>query len=586
MVFRRETTSWPAHGMFAPGAATLGITTPRLAAAAGWCWTDGTFGACARREPLLWNARDARFARWFAAQGAQLVRALVAHEVHVASDEPLMLWTPDVVVLRSSMAGASVIYWTSTDLGVAFAQAIPLLADARQAAPDETGLGEVARFGGSYGERTVLRGIHRIPAAHELVMERGETRVQPVTSLHSHPDITNDEEATALIAARLEALAVALPHRRHVLFSGGVDSSLLAAIFRGQSADTVGVNLALRAGDPEVPHADAIAHRLGLSLIRDTLRSDVGELVRRIGSYASPTLDFSIIPTHHVGELARADGAATLVDGTGGDAWFGFRALANEPVWRRIHAIWPLRRMAAAAYGVLGMYRDHRAWTPLKVMARAPHRADAALAHLCAAPLYDVAWRLRRDAWDAAEDEVRTVFDRLLGGHAQEPWQRMVVVDGVFIAGGAFAGKSGQWSMVRDQETVYPFLTPALVDVARRLPRDAMLRDGDAKPLLKRLAVQAGVPREEIYRRKAGFQPPLATLLRDTRVRRYLEEQLAREHELDAFIAPRGVALVRRTLRAGHIPGIHVLYSVWNILSMRIWFDELRSGAAAARWTA
>lgn len=571
--------------VFAPGAPPTNVRVPNACIAAGWHWRGGDRGIVARRAPLLWNNASARFVAWDDDQGRAMLDGLLDGTLIVASDEPVLLWNATTVRLRSSAAGGSTFYWTPVPGGWAFAQALPMLAASRTAAVDIIGLAEVARFGASYTERTVLEGIRRIPCGHELVLEGSESpRVRPYTSFESHPDSWDEREAREAIHQRLSQLAEVLPRRRHVMYSGGVDSSLLAQVFRAQSPETIGVNLSLRPGDPEAEHARHVADGMGLEVVRRQLAVDAEQLVSTIASYASPTLDFGILPMHVVGMTARSAGARTLVDGTGGDAWFGFGALANEPVWRYAHLAWPLRRVAARSYGRLAQLRDRRAWLPLKVMARAPRRRDAALAHLCASPLYDVIWRLPAEAWEAAERGVAATLDALLGGHQQAPWQRMVVADGVFIAGGAFAPKSGQWNLVRQEATVYPFLTPGLVDVARRLPRDMLLRNGLAKPLLKDLAVEVGIPREEIFRKKAGFQPPLAALVRDPVVRVAIEQRVSRVHELDPLMAPAAWRIIGRLLRSGDRPSIHVLYPFWNVLSMRVWLDELRSGAAARSW--
>lgn len=569
---------------FAPGAAEPTVNTDRVQMAAGWSWQGDGVGICARRSPLLWDAIGLRWLPWSDADGAALVRRLLDGALILATDDLLALWTPSRVALRSSAAGGSVVYWIPVDGGWAFAQALPLLRCSRRASLDHAGFAEVARFGASYSGRTLLDGINRIPFGHQLVSDEGMTKPQPFAAFHSHPDLSGDDVAMSTIEDRLTGLASLLPARRHALFSGGVDSSLLAAILLRTPGDTLGVNLALQRDDPEARVAGRIAADMGLRLIRGELRTEPDDVIDTIGRYASPTLDFSVIPTHVVGALARAGGATTLVDGTGGDAWFGFRALGNDRVWRHIHHARFLRSAAARAYARLALVRDTAAWTPLKVVARAPTRPDAALAHLCASPLYDVVWRLAPDAWSAAEDDVAATLDRLLQHRAQHPWQRMVVADAAFIASGAFAAKSGQWSMVREQETIYPFLTPGLVEVARRLPRHMMLRDGDAKPLLKALAVRIGIKREHIYRKKAGFQPPLAALMRQRAVRDALEGRFRHEHELDPLMTTAARRMIRETFASDRHPSIHILYPFWNVLSMRLWLDELRSGAAAAHW--
>jgi asparagine synthase (glutamine-hydrolysing) len=569
---------------FAAGAAPADVHAPCVTCAAGWQWSGPESGIAARRPPLLWDPQALQTLPWSDARAAELVAALLAGALTAAGDDLLLLWTRDRCVLRSSGSGGSVVYWHEVPGGWAFAQAIPLLQRGRVAPLDQTGIAEVARFGANYTSRTILQGIGRLPIAHELEVSAAGAATRPWASFYITPQTVDDGDAMDAVESRLRQLLEQLPEQRHLMFSGGVDSSLLGMLLVGQHGSTRAVNLGMGADDPEADHARRVAAEIGLEFTAGRLALSVDELLRIVAGYASPTLDFSILPTFMVGALARADGATTIVDGTGGDAWFGFGALANEPVWRHVHLAWPLRVAAAHAYGTLARYRDGAALGPLKAIARAPSRGDPALAHLCASPLYDVIWRLDPEAWRDAEAEVSGTLDRLLAQRPQSGWQRMAVADAAFIASGAFAAKSGQWSLARDVQTVYPFLTPGLVDVARRLPLEMLLRNGTAKPLLKELAVRLGIPRDRIYRRKAGFQPPLAALMRQADVRAFTEECLGTADETDGLMTADARRLMGCVLAAAYRPTIHTLYPFWNVFSMRVWLRALRSGDAARQW--
>nr|WP_202593855.1 asparagine synthase (glutamine-hydrolyzing) [Desulfohalovibrio reitneri] len=135
--------------------------------------------------------------------------------------------------------------------------------------------------------------------------------------------------------------------------SGGVDSSLVAAVMAGEASGpirtfTIGFD---EAGFDEAAHARQVADALGAEHTELRLSpQDALDVVPDLPDfYDEPFADSSQIPTYLVSRLAR-EHVTVCLSGDGGDELFGgyVRHLRAPGLWRRL-APWPapLRRQAA-----------------------------------------------------------------------------------------------------------------------------------------------------------------------------------------------------------------------------------------------
>jgi asparagine synthase (glutamine-hydrolysing) len=116
-----------------------------------------------------------------------------------------------------------------------------------------------------------------------------------------------------------------------------------------------------------------------------------------------------------------------------------------------------------------------------------------------------------------------------------------------------------------------PFLDPALVDFALRLPRRAKLRRWNEKYLLKR-AFAGSLPKAIVRRRKHGFNVP-----QDAWLRGPLYEPLRRmlsERAHDAYDPAPALRLLERfrATGGGYKTTFHDAQKLWTLYVFELWY--------------
>jgi len=418
----------------------------------------------------------------------------------------------------------------------------------------------------------------RIPIGHVLSCTRGRTPEQRAYITFSHrPESGLDEQALReAIAAGLDRNLALIEGPRDLLFSGGVDSALLAL----RAVHTGFANRAwfysVSRGDPERAIAQQAASTIGLDLkvVHDeTTPEDIAD---RIGAYALPTLDFSILPTYALGSaVVESRGRTTFIDGTGGDAWFGFGSLAHASRWLPLHRFRMLSPAARRLYLQILRWEHLRPLRLVKGLARTPNLPSAALGHLCANPVYSSLLDLTQEEWREIECDLLDLMRSLTGGEVGSAKSEVIVSDATLIAVAQFAAKTSQWDLAGEAGTFYPFLMPNLVALGQKMPPELLLRGGTAKPLLKDLVAQSALGHSFAYRRKSGFQPPLQRLLQDESAREILFSSPSVGVDDSAWTKtarelPERLLSDRNTLRIGG------LYPIWAAIAIKLWLKSLR----------
>jgi asparagine synthase (glutamine-hydrolysing) len=178
---------------------------------------------------------------------------------------------------------------------------------------------------------SVFKGIRQLLPAHALTFssDTGALKVERYWTLSY---ATKTKESEREIVDHVEALARAAVKQRlesdvpvGVFISGGVDSSLIAALASQESSKPIeGVTLGF--DEPEFDerqYARAVTQKLGMRLQEETLRPAlVADLPAIVWHYGQPLADVSIVPNHYLARAARRRMTVAL-NGDGGDELFG-----------------------------------------------------------------------------------------------------------------------------------------------------------------------------------------------------------------------------------------------------------------------
>ena len=393
--------------------------------------------------------------------------------------------------------------------------------------PDPLGVARYLVYDGMPGERTVYRGVSKVPAASWVEVDpEGRVR-QSGTYWRFAPEIAALDPETAVERA-VERLGRALELRLRsdvpvgLFLSGGVDSSLLAALWRrrrpGDTIRTFTIGFEDASYD-ERTSARTMARAIQsehheVMLSGRQLEDGLGEVLERL---PEPFADPSMVPTSLLCKFA-VQHVTVAIGGDGGDelqagydpfrAWAPAKWLEAIPSALGNGALKTLERLLPASAANMSLKfklhhfrqgllhgREERiqAW-----MASFPiRRALAALRPELAAEV---------DAEEILEPTRRAFRSRRDAGELYAQIQTWIAT----YLEACILAKVDRASMMHSLEVRAPFLDPGVAESLTGLPPALIFRGGRGKVLLRRMARDL-LPGELLAKPKKGLGVPLNT---------------------------------------------------------------------------
>jgi asparagine synthase (glutamine-hydrolysing) len=432
---------------------------------------------------------------------------------------------------------------------------------------------------------SIYEGISKLPAGHTLTLEDGQISVerywklsyktqQPVPSVAEAADQLRELLADSVRMRLVSDVPLG------ILLSGGIDSSVVAALAVRASSETVktfSISFAESSFD-ESQYARAVAKFLGTDHHEERFSASLAaNLVSEIGSWMDePISDPSVVPTFLLSRFTRKHVTVAL-GGDGGDEifagypmYFGHhmaRAYNRVPRFLRRGLIEPVVNHLPVKTSNLSF--DYRA----KRFITASHYDEVARHHVWFGSFTpsDQELLLSEDVRRSSEPDIyrdaRRLFAECDSNNLTECMQSL---DTQLYLAEDILTKVDRASMAVSLEVRAPYLDPRVAEFAAALPSHYKLHGYTSKYILKRAA--KGLVPPFVWRRgKKGFGVPFAKwlkgelrplahdLLSPERLRRgglFNPEYVARlqdEHE-------RGVANHRKLL--------------WTLLSFELWRES------------
>jgi len=378
--------------------------------------------------------------------------------------------------------------------------------------------------------RTVYKDIYKLPAAHTLVWENGQAKVNRYWDYSYQPKLMgNEDDLAEELRVRLrEAVKMRLisevPLGAHL--SGGIDSSVIVALMAELSdAPVKTFSVGFQEEEfSELPYARAVAQKYSTDHHEFTLTyGDIpGTLEKIICHFGEPFADASAIPLYHLSLLTR-EYVTVALNGDGGDEDFaGYQRywldpLANlylqAPQFLTQNLIPSIARhlpdksnRPAGQSLVNGLKR-------LEQLPRMDHRAS-----ILRWGSYFAPWQ-RQQLWkeehwenfrvDNAESLLAASFDKAGGSFLD----RTLYTDLHNYLPGDLLVKADRMTMAASLEGRSPFLDHEIVEWAARLPDSLKVRGRSGKYLLKK-AFANDLPENVKSHGKQGFGIPLAAWFR------------------------------------------------------------------------
>ena len=449
---------------------------------------------------------------------AERLRGMYAIALHDAR-------TRRTVLLRDPL-GKKPLYWFRTPGGVVFASELKGLL-AHPLCPREVDPHAVLSFflfNAVPSPATPFRGVWKLRPGTMLVERRGHIEERQVWSPARRPALGEAEAREALGPALRQAVARRMrstPLPLGVLLSGGIDSSLVAALAAESSSplQTFTAGFAEASYDESAEAAEVARH---LGARHHTVRLDGPELLRIVAEdlprIDEPLADPSLLPTLAVCRLARSEVKGVL-SGDGADEWlYGYSFFRFEKLLASLEPVLPRstpRLLQSLARRLPVRHSNLHASLVLGLLARGLGVAPERRFYECTSAISS------RELPAALRPEMRGLLDgfapygeidRLLAGQPElgrlERCRLGMVrhfLQDVILA------KVDRASMSQSLEVRSPFLDLDVVEIALALPPAVRLR-GAAKPLLRELGAPL-LPASSRSRRKRGFRAPVARLL-------------------------------------------------------------------------
>ncbi len=389
----------------------------------------------------------------------------------------------------------------------------------------------------------------------------------------------------------LEALLTDAVGRRMIadvplgaFLSGGIDSSTVVALMKAANAGpvrtfSIGFDIP---GFDEAPHAAAVAKHLGTEHTELTVTAQQAlDVVPRLPEmYDEPFADSSQIPTFLVSEMTRRHVTVAL-SGDGGDELFaGYNRYQMAEGFSTCMSFVPrpIRRAAAGVITSISADRWSDSLSFLPDSIRPPHIGDKLhkIASVLKVDDKNAVYRRIVSFWNPSEvapdiEEPRGVlWDASIVDDFPRLLERMQFLDLVTYLPDDILTKVDRASMTAGLEARVPLLDHRVVEFAWRLPREAKIRNGVKKWLLRQVLYRH-VPQALVERPKMGFGVPLGEWLRGPL--RDWAETLLSEHRLrDAGFL--NVPLVRQHWLE-HVQGQrNWQYLLWNVLMLQAWRER------------
>jgi len=363
--------------------------------------------------------------------------------------------------------------------------------------------------------------------------------------------------------------------------SGGIDSSAVS-YWMGKNLNEPLKTFTIGFNEPsfdELEYARQVAEVIGAEHHEKIIQANAAEILPKIVWHSEePTADSSMIAVYHLAQMTRQ--FVTMVQsGDGAD-----EILAGYETYQAYH----LRRL----YQALPKFLRSRVFTLLVhslPTSDAKVSLDSRLKRFITGAEVEEeaahgAWRMIFSAserqqllapiWDNVEshsdflDLFRSVFERC---RAKDPLNRMLYVDTRFYLPNDMLVKMDRMSMAHGLEAREPFLDYRLVEFVASLPPNMKIRNLRFKKYLLKKSMENRLPKEIIWRKKAGFNVPNARWIKGN-LRPFVMDTLAPDRIREmGFLDPKTIEEMLSEHFSGRADRSH---QIWGILSLALWWVQ------------
>ncbi len=428
------------------------------------------------------------------------------------------------------------------------------------------------------GPKTMFKDIYKLQPGHTMIVQNGTITIRAYWELTFDEVHCGERQAVQELEALLsevchDHLMSEVPYG--VFLSGGVDSSAVVAVLQKTLSErlrtfTVGYEHA--AGINEFDYAETVSRHIGtvhhkLSLQAQDFSDWIPKLVWHLDE---PVGDAACIPLYFLAKYAK-EHATVLQSGEGADEIF-----AGYSIYKKMEFMNNLQNgvlsplLKGLSRAVAPLAGDGKVARYLRLFGKPLEKRYRGVSGHFMEGIRDKLIKpgvFRADNNETfAEKTFSQYYDRV---HHDHDLNRMLFVDTKTWLPDDLLVKADKMTMAASVELRVPFLDHRLVEFAARLPVSFKIRNGGTKYLLKKV-MEPYLPRDVIYRTKAGFPVPVSDWFKDGLNRLATDMLLDPKSEVGGFVD----LTYLRTMLEEHKAGGHDFSNeLWGLLVLEFWFQ-------------
>lgn len=475
----------------------------------------------------------------------------------------------EVLLLARDHLGVKPLYFTHDRGRILFASEIKaLLAHPKcslEINPDAIGLYLECQY--IPAPYTIYTQIQKLPPAHFLKYKKGLVETQCYWTPSYAPKWEYDEETAIEMLGKelcrsVRSMMIAdVPIGAFV--SGGIDSSLIAAIMQKESGKKIDMfSIGLDHTHGEQQHAAKVASYLGSSFHplvvqpQDLMQVLEFPMDEPFGDQASlPTLLLSKLTRRHVKVVLTGEGADEVFAGYSNYT----KRMRDRSLCAKLHAS-PLPYL----YPFLPMkLRKSRL---CKTMARPESQRYATIPHIFCRESYRSL--LGKSFGRAQKSTIEKVAEKYyFECDSQDYLDKMLHIDTRLWLADDLLTKVDRATMAHSLEARVPYLDHRFVEFVARLPVHYKLRGNEGKFLLKKWA-EKWIPKEIAYRPKWGFVMPLGDWMAGEL------QPMVKETLSEGGLMGRNLFQTKALLQLRDSPKKSDAARLYSLLALELWFRK------------
>ena len=374
--------------------------------------------------------------------------------------------------------------------------------------------------------KTIFKDIFKLEPGHFMTIDADGSNKQKYWDISfKYQSLQSEEELKHGLQKKINDCTVARMISDVPLgafLSGGVDSSGIVATM-AKNSDTPVKTCSIGFDTSkfnETEFAQKVAEMYHTEHHELTVHQNVKDTLEHIVSFFDePFADPSLVPTFFVSQLARQK-VTVAIAGDGGDEVFaGYQKYNTDHLENKIRGVFPafIRKTVFPPLAKLATQINcqlcRKAATLLNTLSKDPAMGF----YLSNAQITDTTWNnmATSQTRNALADYHPSSFttDFYQKSDAPDHLGRILYTDMKTYLPGGILVKVDRMSMASSLEVRAPILDYTLIEFAATIPSHYKFRDGEKKYILKE-AFKEDLPDDILYRKKMGFDVPLAHWLR------------------------------------------------------------------------